>query len=75
MVKYPVRQRAIIAAVREARIAAGLSQRALSRLLKEDHSLINNIELLRRDLSISEFIEIAKVLKLDPIELLRKALR
>lgn len=75
MVKYPVRQRAIVAALREARLEAGLSQRELSRLLKEDHTFINTIELLRRDLTVAEFVEIAKVLKKDPLELLRKALR
>jgi ribosome-binding protein aMBF1 (putative translation factor) len=73
--KFPARQRAIVAALRGAREEAELSQRALSQALDESTTFIHMIEGLRRDVSVAEFIEIAKVLKIDPLELLRRALR
>jgi transcriptional regulator with XRE-family HTH domain len=73
--KFPARQRAIVAALRSARTEAGLSQRALAEALGESTTFIHMIEGLRRDVSVAEFMEIARVLGLDPIELLRRALR
>jgi transcriptional regulator with XRE-family HTH domain len=73
--KFPARQRSIVAALRSARTEAGLSQRALADALGEAPTHIHLIEKLRRDVSVAEFIEIARVLKIDPLELLRRALR
>jgi transcriptional regulator with XRE-family HTH domain len=73
--KFPARQRAIVAALRSARVEADLSQRALADALGESTTFIHMIEGLRRDVSVAEFIEIAKVLEVDPLELLRRALR
>jgi Predicted transcriptional regulator with C-terminal CBS domains len=64
--KFPARQRAIVAVIRGRREAAGLSQRALSRKLKEDETYIHYIESLRRDVSVAEFIAIARALEEDP---------
>ena len=75
MTKFPARQRAIVAALRSARTEAGLSQRALADALNESSTFIHMIEGLRRDVSVAEFIEIARVLEIDPLELLRRALR
>ena len=75
MTRFPARQRAIVAALRSAREEAGLSQRALSEAMGESVTFIHLIEHLRRDVSVAEFIEIAKILKIDPLELLRRALR
>lgn len=74
MGKYPARQRAIVAALRAARESAGLSQRALSEALGESVTHIHLIEVLRRDISVSEFIAIAETLKVDPRKLLESAL-
>ena len=75
MSKYPARQRAIVAAIRDARREAGLSQRELSVRLGESHSLVSRIERLQRDVTVAELTAIAKVLKLDPVELYRRTLR
>jgi transcriptional regulator with XRE-family HTH domain len=73
--KFPARQRAVVAALRAARIKAGLSQRQLSDALKESTTHIHLIESLRRSVRVEEFIEIAKTLDVDPIELLKDVLR
>lgn len=75
MGKYPARQRAIVAALRQARTDAGMSQRELSVRLGEHHSFISRVERLQRDVTVAELIAIAKELKLDPVELFRRVLR
>jgi transcriptional regulator with XRE-family HTH domain len=75
MQKHPVRKRAILEAVAEARRAAGLSQRQLSEQLKEANNYVQRIESGERGIQVSEFIEIAQALDVDPVELLKKALR
>ncbi|HEV2270571.1 MAG TPA: helix-turn-helix transcriptional regulator [Steroidobacteraceae bacterium] len=73
--KYPARQRAIVAALRKAREVAGLSQRQLSEKLREPPNWIQRIESLERRVDVAEFIAIAGAVEADPIELLRDALR
>lgn len=75
MHKHPVRKRAILEVVADARRAAGLSQRELSERLKEANNYIQRIESGERCLQVSEFIEIAQELDVDPIELLKRVLR
>jgi transcriptional regulator with XRE-family HTH domain len=73
--KFPARQRAIVAAIAEAREAAGLSQRQLAAKLDEPSNWIQRIESLERRVDVAEFIAIAKAVNADPVELLRRALR
>jgi transcriptional regulator with XRE-family HTH domain len=73
--KYPAQHRAIVASIRDARIAAGLSQRKLAARLGEAINYVQRIESGERQLQVVEFIAIAKALKADPIDLLRSALR
>ena len=75
MQKHPVRKRAILAAVRDARRAAGLSQRELSERLGEAVNYVQRIESGERGLQVSEFIEIARAVGIDPVELLRRCIR
>jgi transcriptional regulator with XRE-family HTH domain len=75
MRKYPGRHRAVITALRDARIAKGVSQRALSGTLGEVSNYINMIEKGQRNVLAEEFIEISLALELDPLDVLRKALR
>lgn len=75
MQKHPVRKRAILGAIAEARRTAGLSQRQLSERLKEANNYIQRIESGERGLQVSEFVEIARALDIDPLEMLRRALR
>jgi helix-turn-helix protein len=72
---YPARQRAVVAVIRDARREAGLSQRVLSLRLGEHHTFLSRIERLERDVTVAEFVAIAKALELDPLELLRRVLR
>ena len=73
--KFPSRQRAIVAAIRSAREAAGLSQRQLATKLGEPPNWIQRVESLERRLDVAEFIAVAKAVNADPVELFRQALR
>lgn len=52
--------------LRAAREHAGLSQHALSRALDEDPMYIHKVENKDRRLDLLEFVELCKVLRLDP---------
>jgi transcriptional regulator with XRE-family HTH domain len=73
--KYPARQRAIVAAIKSAREAAGLSQRQLAGKLGEPPNWIQRIESLERRVDVAEFVAIAKAVETDAVELLKAALR
>ena len=73
--KFPARQRAIAAAIAQARNEAGLSQRQVSEKLGEPSNWMQRIESLERRVDVAEFVAIARVIDIDPIELLRRALR
>ena len=73
--KFPSRQRAIAAAIAQARRAAGLSQRELSMALREPPNWIQRIESLERRVDVAEFIAIAKAVRLDPQVLLARIMR
>ena len=69
------RHRALIAAIVEAREATGLSQREFAKKLSRTNNFVWRIEAGERKVDVLEFIEIAKAAGLDPLELLRRALR
>jgi ribosome-binding protein aMBF1 (putative translation factor) len=73
--KYPARQRAVVAALRKAREAAGLSQRQLSEKLREPPNWIQRIESLERRVDVAEFIAIAKAVGADAMDLFREGLQ
>ena len=73
--KFPARQRAIVAVIRSAREAAGLSQRQLSTKLGEPPNWIQRIETLERRVDVAEFMAIAKAVNADAVELFRQAMR
>jgi transcriptional regulator with XRE-family HTH domain len=75
MQKHPVRKQAILETLADARREAGLSQRQLSERLGEAINYVQRIESGERGLQVSEFIEIARTLGKDPVELLRRMLR
>ena len=72
--KYSARQRAVAAALRKAREAAGMSQRQLSERLQQPPNWIQRIESLERRVDVAEFIAIAKATGADPAALFREAL-
>jgi transcriptional regulator with XRE-family HTH domain len=73
--KYPARQRAIVAAIKGARETAGISQRQLAAKLGEPPNWIQRIESLERRVDVAEFIAIAKVIGVDAVELFKAAAR
>lgn len=75
MARQPVRQQAIIDAIAVARRDAGLSQRQLSERLRQAINFMQRIESGERDISVAEFITIARAVGIDPCELLRRALQ
>ena len=58
--------RALIEILVESREQAGLTQRDLAARLKRPHSFIGRIEAGERRVDVIEFIEIARVMGLDP---------
>jgi transcriptional regulator with XRE-family HTH domain len=64
--------RALIDILVESRQQAGLTQRDLAARLKRPHSFIGRIEAGERRVDVIEFIEIARVMGLDPKHLFAK---
>lgn len=58
--------------LREARENAGEKQKKLSEKLGMPTSYIGKCELGERRIDVIEFIEIVKILKLDPVEIFKK---
>lgn len=69
------RHRALIAAIIEARNAAGMSQREFAAKLKRTNNFVWRIEAGERRVDVLEFVEIARAAKIDPQELLGRVLR
>lgn len=70
MRKFPGRHRAVVSALKNAREKAGLSQRELSRKLKQGVTYIQEIESGERGVQTAEFIEIALACDRNPAELI-----
>jgi transcriptional regulator with XRE-family HTH domain len=58
-----------------ARKAAGLSQHQLASRLKTSQTVITRIEIGERRIDVIEFIDLARVLKIDPREVLTQLMR
>ena len=68
------RQRALIAAIVEAREAAGLTQRRLAAKLKRSNSFVWKIEAGERRIEVLEFAELARALGVKPSAICAKVL-
>lgn len=66
------KHRALIAAIAEARHAAGLTQRQLAAKLKRSNSFIWKLEAGERQLNVLELIEIAKTLGVKASDLIAR---
>jgi transcriptional regulator with XRE-family HTH domain len=66
--------RTLIGVLVDAREAAGLTQRGLAARLKRPHSFVGRFEAGERRIDVIEFIEIARVLAVDPRQLFAKLL-
>lgn len=64
------RHRAFIAALIEARKAAGLTQRDLAAKLKRPQSLVAKVEAIERNLSVLEFVEWIDAIGIGPASIL-----
>ena len=67
--------RAVANAIARARQERNLSQRELAARLKRPHSVIGMIESNQRQVNIPEFIAIAEIMGVDPLDLFRQVLR
>jgi ribosome-binding protein aMBF1 (putative translation factor) len=66
--------RRFIAAIAQARRTSGLSQRELSVRLLQHPSFISRIERMERMLGVEEFVEIARAMNVEPMELFGEAI-
>ena len=71
--RFPQAQRATVAALREARIAAGLSARQLAEQMKLPHNFISRIESGERRLLAGQFLAICIALKVRPGTVMARA--
>ena len=67
--------RAVAEVLAEAREKAGLTQRQLAASLGRPHSVIGMIESEQRQVTVPEFITLAKKLGADPLDLFRAVLK
>ena len=56
----------------EARIAKGLTQTQLAKKLDRPQAMVSNYERGQRRIDVGEFIEIAGLLGLDPVAIIRR---
>lgn len=64
----------VVAELAAARLRSGMSQRELSRRLDLHDMTVMRLELGRRDLTLIEFVDLAREIGEEPWELLRRAL-
>ena len=64
--------RKTIAVLVAARHASGLSQKAVADLLGKPPSLVGKIETCERRVDLVEYIAIARAVRADPVELLKR---
>ncbi|GAA3591747.1 helix-turn-helix transcriptional regulator [Gibbsiella greigii] len=60
----------VIKALREARIAKGVTQESLAQALDRPQSFIAKVENGERRLDIVEFVHLARLLSIDPISII-----
>ena len=70
-----VKHRALIAAIVQARKAAGFSQREFAKELKRTNNFVWRIEAGERQVNVLEFFEIARAAKVRPDVLTRRVMR
>jgi transcriptional regulator with XRE-family HTH domain len=67
--------RAIIAALKDARHRAGLTQQELAKQLGRPQSFVAKVERCERRIDVGEFVEIARALEANPVRLFSAALK
>ena len=67
--------RAVAAVLAEAREKAGLTQRQLAAEIRRPHSVIGMIETEQRQVTVPEFIALARAVGADPLDLFGAVLK
>ena len=67
--------RAVAAVLAEAREKAGLTQRQLAAEIRRPHSVIGMIETEQRQVTVPEFIALARAVGTDPLDLFGAVLK
>lgn len=65
-------QRALLTALRDTRRRAGLTQQEVARRLRRPQSFVSAYETGDRKIDVLEFVRIAKAMRTDPCEMLRR---
>lgn len=72
---YTQRQERLRTILREARLAAGLTQQDVCKLLKRNRNFVSAVEIGSRLLDVAEFVEYCEALAVDPRKAMSKLLR
>ncbi|WP_226068632.1 helix-turn-helix domain-containing protein [Dickeya zeae] len=67
---YTAEYQLVIKTLREARIAKGITQEMLAQALERPQSFIAKVENGERRLDVVEFVQLARLLALDPAQVL-----
>lgn len=69
---YSVEYQTVIKALREARVAAHITQEELGRALGRPQSFIAKVENGERRLDVVEFVNLCRLVKIDPVSIINK---
>lgn len=75
MVQQHPTSKVLIKVLVDARVESGMTQRQLAIKLGRQHSFVSKIESSVRNISVIEFIEVARALNADPAKLLVKVIK
>lgn len=64
--------RALVAAIRQERIARGLDQADVAKRMREYQSWVSYLESGQRRIDVVEFLALAKAIGFDPVTMIRK---
>lgn len=67
--------RALVDALRDARLGAGLTQTGLAEALGATQTFISKVERGERRLDVIEFVDICRAIGVDPLAVLRAVVR
>ena len=70
--RYTSAYQAFLTQIKEARIAAGLTQQEVAMLLERPQSFISKIESGERRLDVVEFVEVMQAIKADPLSFVQQ---
>jgi transcriptional regulator with XRE-family HTH domain len=75
MVDHVSVRRALARAIRQQRTLSGMTRRQLAARMRVSAASIGRLERGEADISAEAFVRLARVLKVDPVKLLRKIVK